>query len=225
MKERGILFSAPMVRAVLDGTKMQTRRVAKLGEDEPVDWPCEPAERCSKCGTTSGRVCQEPSPGEVHVHAPNGFNWRNVASPYGVPGDGLWVRESFRLRRDQDDKKPSEDWWKSGAWYAADGPEALPSGCGGGAGKLRPSIHMPRWASRIDLDVTGVRIERLQNISESEAEREGVELPRKWLPGKDPTYRHHFAALWDRINASRGFPWSANPWIWVVEFKHREGAP
>lgn len=227
-KERPILFSAPMVRAILDGKKTQTRRLVGLDtmrrSDTPgYDW------------TWRGQAPIR-SIAQQRRH-PSGC-WQDVSNelllslcPYGVPGDRLWVKESYRLRLDQDAKKPSDDWWKSGAWYAADG--STPSGCGGGPGKLRPSIHMPRWASRITLEIKSVRVEQLQDISEEDAKAEGC-------PGFDPepadeggtiyawkgrssapSPRAHFAGLWDSINHDRA-PWASNPWVWRVEFARVE---
>lgn len=201
MKERPILFSARLVRAILAGRKTQTRRVIKPS------W--------------SRRFDLENEADRVHAAA---------QSPYGFAGDRLWVREAFRLRRDQDHLPPSQDWWNSGAWYEADRTEE-PSGCGGGMGKLRPSIFMPRWASRITLEITDVRVERLRDISEADAVAEGFEgvpcdhvnpgfagctdcMNSGWL--EPPWVGFHLA--WDELNAKRGFGWETDPWAWVIEF-------
>ncbi len=140
------------------------------------------------------------------------------------------MKENFRLRADQDHKPPSQDYWKSGAWYDADGISARPSGCAGGAGKLRSSIHMPRWASRITLEIIEVRAERLQRISSADCFAEGID------PETDETYlaaehaqlggvqirggsaeRCAYASLWESINGKGS--WDANPWVWVVSFR------
>ncbi len=207
MRDLPILFKGRLVRAILGGHKTQTRRIAKPPKDfaivgvNPDGWPI--------------------------IATGGGGGFRGVRtevldrSPYGVPGDRLWVREAFRLRADQDDKPPRDDWWKSGAWYAADGPGSLPSGCAGGAGKLRPSIHMPRWASRINLNVVGVRVEPLQDISDSDVLAEGVDCEGETIDRTGLTKvrgRTHFKPLWDSINAKRA-PWSDNPWVWVVDFR------
>lgn len=208
--ERPILFNGEMVRAILDGRKTQTRRVLK------------------------------PQPSGSALSLIDGdWHWNGVdrkgesrqmhGCPHGKPGDRLWVKESFRLRRDQDNKKPSEDWWKSGAWYEADGPDAQPSGCAGGAGRLRPSIFMPRWASRITLEVKAVRVERLNEVMAPDAMAEGMCYPDcDGCDGEDPAegcldVTQLFASLWDSINAKRGFGWDSNPWVWVVEFARMEG--
>lgn len=228
MRERPILFSGPMVRAILAGTKTQTRRLAKLPDDRGA-W--EPTTIGGPgCTTSRGK----PVPEMVAIW--NTTTGKIIASPYLV-GDQLWVKESFRLRADQDDKPPRDDWWKSGAWYAADGPSSMPSGCAGGAGRLRPAIHMPRWASRITLAVTDVRVQRLLDITEQDAKAEGcepyvnghgpitlAELQAEPGYGHPHMYRHGFEFLWDAINGKRA-PWSANPWVWAVTFKRVEQAP
>ena len=174
--DRPILFSAPMVRAILAGTKTQTRRV------------CKPAEAQ---GMTYVVNCMDGT-------------WRNEEGdmpsfrcPHGVPGDRLWVRESH--------------------WWFKDEPA---------------SIHMPRWASRITLEVTGVRVERLQDISEADAIAEGIEqmpcevpdtkLWRNYTPDNGWTPRvampqNSYRSLWESINGQGS--WDANPWVWVVEFR------
>lgn len=195
VKERPILFNAEMVRAVLGGRKTVTRRVVKPQPDHfhVFDGRKEPC--VSDDSLLPGPTCA----GEIPC-------------PYGVPGDRLWVREAFRLRADQDHKPPRDDWWKSGAWYAADG--AQPTGCGGGPGRLRPSIHMPRWASRITLEVTDVRVERVQDISEEDARAEGMRIN---IYQQKMTRRDHFKALWDSIHGDGA--WERNDWVWVVTFK------
>lgn len=205
MKERPILFSGPMVRAILEGRKTQTRRVLK---DEwfhgclTGDCPHIHQRECDACLA----------------------EYANTECPYGVPGDRLWVRETFRLRADQDEKPPSQDWWKSGAWYCVDGNDE-PSGCGGGAGKKRPAIFMPRWASRITLDITNIRVQQLQDITEEDAKAEGVQMPdRIPEPPKWWSYKQEYQYLWNAINAKRGFGWETNPWVWALTFKKIETA-
>lgn len=220
MRERPINQRAEEVRAILDGRKTQTRRVAKhvgrysdgslvrLSPDD--ESPCDGAVRC----------------------------------PYGAPGDRLWVRETFasftragsRCRptlaeyvvlSDGTQKARDGKLWPPLAEYAAGSADHI---------KWRPSIHMPRWASRITLEVTGVRVERLQDISESDAKAEGArefrDLPSIHPYGQDPrwscgdpksteeclsTARYAFGNLWNSINGADS--WEANPWVWVVEFK------
>src|SRR3990167_735907 len=121
MKERPILFSTPMVQAILEGRKTQTRRIVKQSPIAAgLDWSLWYDEKL-----------------DAQL---NQRQFAQLHCPYGKPGDRLWVRENFRLSADQDDKPPSQDYWKSGAWYAADS-EGEPSGCAGGAGRLRSAIH------------------------------------------------------------------------------------
>jgi hypothetical protein len=208
MKERPILFSAPMVRAVLEGRKTQTRRVVKPRRDP--DFGCE------------------LSPGEIAGEIRDGHY---ALCPHGVPGDRLWVREAFSGKHDYDaghDGKPwpPSVWFQNDPiWYWADGrPEH------GDWTRPRPSIHMPRWASRIALEVTGVRVERLQDISETDAKAEGIEFDPRLDPCGPCKWRHYgkpntglyppqasFETLWSSINGADS--WAADPWVWVVEFR------
>ena len=195
MKERPILFSAPMVRALLAGTKTQTRRVFKLPRG------CSWYEALG--GEAAGQVQDDEGPGWWHVE--------EQRCPYGEPGDRLWVRETWAPRT-------------LGAWtemeklmkplYRAD--EDRPEW----KRIWRPSIHMPRWASRITLEITGVRVERLQDISEADAVAEGVKNSLH-LPG-GRSAKENFAHLWWTINGEES--WEADPWVWVLEFK-RLGEP
>jgi hypothetical protein len=188
MKERPILFSGAMVRAILEGRKTQTRRLAKyipaLGR--PEDW-------CHKFGCGF-----DPIAGNVDY-------W----CPYGQIGDRLWVRETWAIGdRDNDVLYAADPSWN------VDGV-AVPPPVNKGtvhAGNWRPSIHMPRWASRIALEVTGVRVERLNMITAGDAEAEGVDAS---TCGNIEEYQR----LWDSINTKRGYEWAKNPWVWVVEFR------
>lgn len=223
-KERPILFNGAMVNAILARDKSQTRRVVKLQPD-----------------SDSEVMEMAMAPGS----GPSWNKWafrfdgkiKQVKCPYGKIGDRLWVRENFRLRLDQDHKPPSEDWWKSGCWYEADHENLQPSGCGGGCGKQRPSIHMPRWASRILLEITDIRVEHVQNISEYDCREEGIELkacPVCGYTSKDasiqmdhglckgpgfPEDREVYKESWNSINEKRDYGWDTNCWVWVVEFK------
>ena len=204
MIERPILFSAPMVRAILEGRKTQTRRVAKL--------------------TDTGRVKAVGSPKNWHVDDPAA----TLACPYGQPGDQLWVRESFSFHEAPSDPyflPPGAPGEALGIHYWADGnPER------GNWDKPKPSIYMPRRASRISLELTGVRIERLHAITEADARAEGVETDElmefldwahsvapRGVSCEFPTLRSEFEKLWRKINGWDS--WDANPWVWVVEFK------
>lgn len=218
-RERPILFSGPMVRAILEGRKTVTRRVVK---------------------------------GEFDAISPSGIRYKKNASrsrmanpcPYGQPGDRLWVRESWWQAGDWQPTYPDDD---TGSWfgsqrvvYSADGlPPNEPNrhylnGLRNGAysaadphviWRHRPSIHMPRWASRILLEITAVHVERLQDISEEQALAEGAvpepcdhaRLACKEIDCWGDTAKGTFGFLWETINGTGS--WATNPWVWVVEFK------
>lgn len=224
MTERGIIFSAPMVRALLAGTKTQTRRVAKKQphhETTAVEWnTAEGAFVPWRLGTgtpNSGRRTGEP-----------------LRCPYGVVGDRLWVREAWRtwerpsdsvdgvLFRADDAFRPIENTRDAAERWVdlhANGKHRS---------RWRSPIHMPRWASRITLEVTEVRAQRLQDISEDDASAEGIkhgELQPAIVNGErskvaifDP--RTAFAHAWGMINGYES--WRANPWVWAVTFKRVE---
>ncbi|WGS43710.1 hypothetical protein LFL97_09395 [Burkholderia sp. JSH-S8] len=202
MREVPILFSGPMARAILEGRKTQTRRVVKLPHANPLgEW--EPTTIGGENGgrTASGEAV--PLQGAVW-HTRTGDC---LISPYGRPGDRLWVRETWR---------PADGMNEPGkpATYAADWPDA--------AVKWRPSIHMPRWASRITLEITGVRADRLRNICAADARAEGIEFREDyiagrhcrrwrsygstdgWFPeGRDIAPIHSFQTLWDGLRRRR----------------------
>jgi len=142
--------------------------------------------------------------------------WERRDCPFGQPGDTLWVRETFLVQ---------PELWAAGhspqpVHYASDTPRNQAEDYA-----LKPSIHMPRWASRITLKITDIRVERLQDISTDDAAREGI----TYAPGSyelewmTPYQRERkrladFQAMWDTINAKRGYPWESNPYVWVLEF-------
>ncbi|MEN9419703.1 MAG: hypothetical protein RI988_3324 [Pseudomonadota bacterium] len=216
MKERPILFSAPMVRALLAGTKTQTRREVKVPGVKSNLWGGPLNYRGVAIVRADVDYLSVPGVGSVFC-------------PYGQPGDRLWVREAWDFIPEGDSGTPS----CAGIRYWADAGYELrtpPSNYNPmlyGKERVRPSIHMPRWASRITLEVTGVRVERLQDISEADAQAEGV--TPKWEPGCSGRLMEAFggfsfrpaasayAELWEQINGPGS--WDANPWVWVVEFK------
>jgi hypothetical protein len=212
MKERPILFSAPMVRAILAGTKTQTRRVVK---PQPPGTVLSPTMVARDAAAPSG-----------YSFISDEYDDMLLTCPYGAPGDRLWVRETWG--RDQADNGGDRHWNR--IVYRADpGEQALDNGT---PVPWKPSIHMPRWASRITLEVTGVRVERLQDISVADAMAEGVVEVNENLRGLEPCmeWRYAYEDLWESINGAGS--WDANPWVWVVEFKrgdppagHHEGAP
>jgi hypothetical protein len=207
MKERPILFSAPMVRALLDGSKTQTRRV--LRDQDPIDLGAF---------EHGAHLSRRPVFDKI-AQAVIGHRLVPVACPYGVPGDLLWVREAHAFSVDdpeglhwRDDPSNwdviyrADEQQPSGGWRNGEG-EVIPA-------PWRPSIHMPRWASRILLEVTGVRVERLQAISRGDAMAEGCPFPNM-AKGDDP--RQLFSDLWAQINGAES--WGANPWVWAIDFE------
>ncbi len=211
-KERPILFSAPMVRAILAGQKTVTRRAVKPYQQpelmEDGTWFAI-AQKHRRYGFgVSGAdadACAAALAASLFCH-------------YGKPGDQLWVREAWSADAQVDSVPPRELSQGEPIWYPADG-STRQTGCSMlTRGKGRPSIHMPRWASRILLEITNVRVERLQAISVSQAEAEGIQFLRA-VPDLDETMtpQQLFECLWDYVNGEDA--WAANPWVWVVEFK------
>ena len=198
MKERPILFKGRLVRAILEGHKTQTRRVIKR---QPFATPTQPEEVNVEVGKTEVRI-------EVDVGR----------CPYGEPGDQLWVREAWRqkfcTKHDGENSIPTNPCECGGA-YAADSPDPKLS-----IFKWKPSIHMPRWASRIQIAVVSVKVERVQEITVKDACAEGVFHGGYYATEPPMPYPiATFKRLWDTINRKRGFGWESNPYVWVVEFK------
>lgn len=189
-KERGMIFNAEMVRAILSGQKTQTRR--------PVKFPH--IDRDAMCELSGNELAGELSAG----------NYRN--SPFGAIGDRIWVRET---------------WAEAGGnapelqLYRASYPDHVPSRYENlkPLEEIRwtPSIHMPRWASRILLEITNVRVERLKDISEEDAKAEGVSPPARTITPPEAVYRVGFGELWRSIYGDEN--WEKNPWVWVIELK------
>jgi hypothetical protein len=188
-----------MVRAILDGRKTQTRRVVKwslkpLVPDFSKAWIDPGGTDIWGPGPYLKVPCEHPADG------PDG-RVNRVFCPYGVAGDQLWVKETFC--KDGDKIAFRDDGW---------------IGCPSDDGKWTPSIFMPRAASRIQLEVTEVRVQRVQEISEEDAIAEGVEGHRpSVVDGR--MYRRPYEILWDSINAKRGFGWAVNPWVWAITFR------
>jgi hypothetical protein len=230
MRERPIIFSAPMVRAILDGRKTQTRRVVK-----------SPARTMQRAGMV---VIRHRAPGDPwysdHVWSMRDrmgvwgdYTHEQFLSlcPYGVPGDRLWVRETFLqpLATCQQASGEWESYWtgqREDIRYVADGaqPEWTRPGQYGSPWRAkRPSIHMPRWASRIMLEITDVRVERPQDISEEDARAEGFEpddISRVGVPCFSA--RQRFADAWRSIYGPES--WDANPWCWALSFRRLDAA-
>jgi len=205
IKERPILFSAPMVRAILEGRKTVTRRAMKV---QPV---------------LNGKFWQVYgagwSDGVTSVPAVPGHSL-STKCPYGTPGDRLWVRETwycdhFEVMRGPylkpDDLDIGEARGDGTLVYAADGLTPYEAD----QPVWKPSIHMPRWACRILLEITAVRVERLQDITPNQCIAEGAWPEEDKELGRGQEAVTAFAELWK----STGGDWEANPWVWVVEFK------
>ena len=239
VKERPILFSAPMVRAILEGRKTVTRRVVKATKAH-----------------ADGFMMLDHGNGWWPYNAFGDFTSDHqgmeypIACPYGKPGDRLWVRETWAADAQMDGIAPRDLSQGEPIQYPADGA-VRQTGCAMiTPGKVRPSIHMPRWVSRILLEITDVRVERLQDITEDQAKAEGCfftdygqacfhgggirgaiecEYPASkhqqrpgWMWDKTNSHeqcldstRNAFGNLWNSV----GGDWGANPWVWVVEFE------
>lgn len=199
MTEKPILFSAPMVRAILAGQKAQTRR-------QIVNLTPDPDGKRWRFGyKTHGVIFQDDA--RVRDGALDHEGYIKYSK-----GDTLWVRESWSGLYRYADLKPRD--MGGPFWYWADGNPQK-----GDWTKPKPSIHMPRWASRITLLVTDVRVQRLQDISEEDAKAEGVvEAPGGWWSAAEgqsgTTARAAFGILWDSINGT----WDANPWVYAMTF-------
>lgn len=222
MTERPIIFNGDMVRAILRGEKTQTRRPVK---PQPVFLPDAIPPRWK---WKSRRFIAE------WVDMAGGFGMQDFC-PFGQPYDRLWGRETWRLADPDGEDAVSEDVYGPYApfvggngsrkirWrviYRATSPESHPKY---GKALWTPSIHMPRWASRITLEITDINVERVQDITEDEAIKEGVVDPIMGTYGLNP--RTIFRDLWDAIYAKRsGLSWDENPWIWAITFRRVESS-
>lgn len=209
MTDHHIPFRDPMIRALLDGRKTQTRRVIKAGKYLPEFG----GGRYDDRGDPSCWGWEDCDWGEwITLDQWHGFNF----VPYRV-GDHLWVREAWRTLGCLDHLAPRDMTPNRNAiHYEADGPapEWAPQSLGG---RFRQGMHMPRWASRMTLIVTDVRVQRVQEISEADAWAEGVHR-QPFNSG-----REQFRDLWSRLNANRGYGWYANPWVAAYTFTvHRQ---
>ena len=222
MTERPIIFNDAMVRAVLSGAKTQTRRMVKPRNAAERDVFARPNFQGIR---VEGRVAWGCTAGLE-------LGWRMPC----VTGDRLWVRECWGVGSRPDPVKG----WRDGIEYRAGGedgalwPVTPPKGVELDryeSSGWRPSIHMPRWASRLTLDVVSVRVERVQDISEADARAEGIVAlpgngPNRWTVDvgewsfSAPTAREVFAMLWSDIYGAES--WDVNPWVWAVEFKRVE---
>lgn len=203
MKDHPILFSGEMVRAILEGRKSQTRRVIK---PQPVP-------------NADGSYDMETKPRSGYSNENSLRNFLDLYCPYGDPGDRLWVRETWAVHPSLNSRKPSEIPKNRVVYFRAD-PAVNETHY-----MWRPSIFMPRWMSRITLEIVKVRVERLQEISEEDAIAEGIsdanldddtQLAKEHLLRGSLTI-DRYARLWCQINGDTGY--ALNPWVWVIEFK------
>lgn len=228
MKERGMIFNGEMVRAILDGRKTQTRR------------PVNPQPELT---AGSGFSWKGWVYGSGSTDRETNKNFAHVACPHGKPGDRIWVRETFSCIGNEDghpvdaegnlcSREEAQRIYRAsaiqkprnyGIWTSPDGFDF--------EGAWTPSIHMPRWASRITLEITNVGVQRLQSISQNDASREGlIRLPAtgryclnqgdQYFGGARHDAREVFFWLWESIYGKES--WQANPWVWVIEFKRIE---
>lgn len=216
MRERPILFSDEMVLAILQGLKTQTRRVVKPQPN--LEWLALPITVGWYAPTIVDWDGREDAGPEI-FGAYDRDGWGMVC-PYGAPGDRLWVREAFgcNCHNSAQPVPGCEIVYRATGDSVDDPPFSA----------WRPSIHMPRWASRMALEITGVRVERVQDIGEADARAEGITgvldsaFPSYHVVGERRPKCHSaveaFGLLWDSINGKRGYGWAANPWVWVIEF-------
>lgn len=223
MRERPIIFSAPMVRAILDGRKTVTRRVVKPQPSSELLADFAEIRAMRGSNRTDAQMLSDC-----------------LSCPYGAPGDQLWLREAWQFFGWSEDGEPCIRYAADNAvawpqvpaerdaqrlidiWAGLSAPENVAIDGLARDRRWRPSIHMPRWASRITLEVTGVRVERLQDISEADAVAEGcASKGAEESPAIDQA-RTDFQELWTSINGPDS--WEANPWVWVVEFRRTTAA-
>jgi len=225
VKERPIIFSGEMVKAILNGKKTMTRQVVKT----------QPRDECTEIATSAcfGHVEYRSTSEDRQTQS----ILAKIKCPYGKIGDRLWVRETHHVvggiadYEIEEIKQGLQD-VKNFVSYKTDG---YGNPCDGG---WTTPMFMPRWASRILLEIIDIRVERLQDISEADALKEGIrnynfemeDSPDTYVgythlqkdDGKSTLYKTPaiaFERLWDTLNAKKGYPWSSNPWVWAIEFK------
>lgn len=231
MKERGMIFNSEMVLAILDGRKTQTRRIMTV-QPESSEFGLRYIAESSLAKEVGMYFWSQSDACGMKARS------KPFACPYGKPGDRIWVRETWSS--DFANYYPNDR-----VWYAADNNRRLDIEVVDGVRGIyspesdvhvpfrwRPSIHMPRWASRILLEITSVRVERLNAISEEDADAEGIDMEALYdsqdcydciadhnMTGR-PTVTGAFKYLWESIYGEEG--WKSNPWVWVIKFKRVE---
>lgn len=204
MRERPILFSGSMVRAILDGRKTQTRRGVKITHRTPGLAAClMPPAGLSPRPRVAAELCPYGQPGDDRLWVRE--TWQHEAFPFGPyrPGAHVYYRADYL----DDPHGPDGEMSQEGKYRS-----------------WRPSIHMPRAASRILLEITAVRVERLQSISEADAQAEGTLGGHGAIPGYpyNATPVEHFRHVWDSINGPGS--WAVNPWVWCISFRRTDHA-
>lgn len=239
-KERGMIFNAEMVRAILSGQKTQTRRIMK---SQPYQSKSRKGDYWFSCNKMQSMVhVSDFIPGNSAI--PDAHEFFSKCCPFGAIGDRIWVRETWMP------DAPRDGTWPSVEFYGCKGaplsmiptrfkkPEHCihrASWCGERMIGWKPSIHMPRWASRILLEITNVRVERLNDISEQDAIAEGIDTD--WLAESQDNYdciadhnmtgrltaKGHFSYLWQSIYGDdKSKCWEKNPWVWCISFRRLE---
>ncbi|ENN8377994.1 hypothetical protein ACAX46_003451 [Providencia rettgeri] len=222
MKERGIIFNSEMVRAILDGRKTQTRCIAKF---KPID----KALNLNFSGLRAGNYHAGEKDDRCVLRSTDGAAWNDrtppLTCPYGKVGDRLWVRETWQgplvdyAEADKLFKDPEPYQKIENCVYKADGIAAPEyTDCDDNLRQgWRPSSNMPRWASRITLEITDVRVERLQAASDDDFKAEGYPMERALTGGSTDAFCW-FRHLWDSVSKP-DCNFESNPWVWVIEFK------
>lgn len=207
MKEHPIIFNTEMVKAILEGRKTQMRR---LLDPQPIGLPegtyCDPYNKNHDhftFWTKDNKMCLPK--GNVKIKGKETAHWK---CKYGQIGDKLWVREKFQISKGDFAPTLVEELTKKPIilYYASDNPRYRDQD------KWKPSIHMPRWASRIKLEITDVRVERLQEITEHNSKREGCKSETLF------SARTKFTIPWNSIH-KKEHRWEDNPWVWVISFR------
>lgn len=217
MKERPILMHARSINGILEGRKMQTRRIIKI----PQVYLSSYGASIVKMSMVDGEALIEGWPKQEREMG-NFGRCQRIKCPYGQPGDRLWVRETWRPKPWAKDRHSHPE-----VAYRADDKSGSLNQNLEILKKLlpgwKPSIHMPRWASRLNLEVLSIDVQRVQDISEADAKAEGCQIPEVMHadePIESYDYRTYFRALWDDTNGAGA--WERNDWCWVVDFKRIE---
>ena len=212
MKYRPIIMSSESIKAILSGNKTQTRRVVKFPKSVCKEWGIAGAQDAYGC---TERDIDDPTHYGFLVAGDMGY--ADIKCPYGAPGDGLWVKETWMASKySNDGTRPaySAKFYKADGWSEADfekwknGWSKMPPT------KWKSPLFMPRSLSRINLIITEIKAELIQDISVADCREEG--MPKD---NTDLGVRYCFGQHWNSINEKRGFSWKSNPWVWVITFR------